>query len=151
MTATAETSRAAYEQLVASGQLRERAAKIMDTLINLGPSTSGEVLDALGIRNVNAWRARFTELQGRGLIVEHGTRVCKVGGRVCVVWRPTGRTKPLALRRGTRDNLGTRLKVMRDLGKRMAEALEQNVLGAVDHPHSRSLIDEYRKLAAGRG
>lgn len=99
---TRETSRAAYAQLVASGQLVGKQAQCLGKLIELDTATSGEVLAALGIENVNAWRARFTELQGRGLIVEAGERKCKISGLTCIVWAPTGRTKPLDRKRGHR-------------------------------------------------
>lgn len=78
----------------------------MRVLVKLGASTSGEVLSYLGgidggIDNINAWRARFTELAQRGLIREVAVRTCRISGRECIVWAPTGRDKPLAEGTGT--------------------------------------------------
>lgn len=106
---TRETSRAAYEQLVQSGQLVGKQRLVLDALIVCGPATSGEVLYAIGsaengpnVRNVNAWRARFTELADRGLIREIGERKCKITGRRGIVWGPTDRAKPLSAKRRPR-------------------------------------------------
>lgn len=96
---TRETSREAFELLVSSGAIKGHQAKILQAVIGGPDRTSGEICAALGIDNVNAWRARFTELQERGLIVESGQRVCKQSGRAGVTWRFTGRTKPLEVRR----------------------------------------------------
>lgn len=93
---TRGTSRAAYEHLVKTGALKGKQHQIMRELIVRGDATSGEVLAQFrGIRNVNAWRGRFTELQQRGLIREVAVRPCKISGRECIVWAPTGRDKPL--------------------------------------------------------
>lgn len=145
---TRTTSRDAYELLIMSGELLGKQARIMDRLTTAGDATSGEVLQALKVRNVNAWRARFTELQARGLIIEVGTRRCAVSGRTCVVWHATDRTKPMDVKRGARSARGW--AEWRDLAGRMAEALEQNVNGAVDHPTSRALLAEHRKLSRTR-
>jgi hypothetical protein len=102
MTTTRKTSLEAYDHLVDSKLLRGKQALIIRWLA-IGDATSGEVIQGLGktypddrsLRNVNAWRARFTELQERGLIVEAGERECAITGRRAIVWRFTGRTKPL--------------------------------------------------------
>jgi hypothetical protein len=104
---TRKTSREAYEHLVDSNLLRGKQSLIIRHLVVLGDATSGEAIDAIAaerpddrsLRNVNAWRARFTELQARGLIVEAGERECAVTGRRAIVWRFTGRTKPLKVTR----------------------------------------------------
>lgn len=111
---TRDTSRAAYLNLCATGQLKGKQEQIMRVLIGLGDATSGEVLDRIdGIRNVNAWRGRFTELQQRGLIREVAVRACRISGRECIVWAPTGRDKPLDAKAGsggTRHALSSRKK-----------------------------------------
>jgi hypothetical protein len=96
---TRETSREAFEQLVASGAIKGHQAKILQAVIGGPDRTSGEVCAALGLDNVNAWRARFTELQERGIIAESGQRTCKQSGRRGVTWRFTGRTKPLVAKK----------------------------------------------------
>jgi hypothetical protein len=95
---TRDTSRASYDRLVAEGSLKGKQKRIMDLLIEMGTATSGEVL--VGVSNVNAWRGRFTELQQRGLIREVAVRPCKISGRECIVWAPTGRDKPLDAKAG---------------------------------------------------
>lgn len=99
---TRDTSRGAYEHLVKTGALKGKQHQIMRELIVHGDATSGEVLDHIAnIRNVNAWRGRFTELQQRGLIREVAVRACKISGRECIVWAPTGRDKPLDAKAGS--------------------------------------------------
>lgn len=109
---TRETSREAYHQLVATGVLRGQQERVLSTLVRKGPSTSGELFAFMEIENVNAWRARITELQGRGLIVEVGQRKCKITGRTALVWDYSGRTKPLEAKHRTSS------KELRDLLKR---------------------------------
>lgn len=85
------TSRLAYEALVKSGALRGKQALIMRELTDGSPpATSGEILYQLNVRNVNAWRGRFTELRNRGLIREVGMRTCTVTQRKCITWEATG-------------------------------------------------------------
>lgn len=139
---TRTTSRAAYEHLVATGQLKAKQQRIMDKLIDMGAATSGEVLAALGVQNVNAWRARFTELQGRGLIVEVGTRRCVVSNRTCVVWQASDRRKPMDVKRGTRDG---KLQAWQDLAGRMVRGYQGEVVDAAE------LVASYRKLAGANG
>jgi hypothetical protein len=103
---TRPTSIKAYEHLVENKLLVGKQRRIIEWLTR-GDYTSGETIDALAyttpddrsLRNVNAWRARFTELQQRGLIVEAGERECGITGRRALVWHFTGRTKPLKVTR----------------------------------------------------
>lgn len=99
---TRETSKRAYAELLASGAIRGQQERVLGSIVRRGPSTSGELLSWMEIENVNAWRARFTELQARGLIHEITQRECKITGRLAVVWDYTGRTKPLDAKRGHR-------------------------------------------------
>lgn len=153
---TRTTSREAYEHLVMSGELLGKQARIMDRLTTVGDATSGEVLAALKVRNVNAWRARFTELQARGLIVEVGTRRCAVSGRTCVVWHATDRTKPMDVRRGARGQRGD--GAWREIAARLASMLEvtaednavQPLIGETQLANTRRALADYRKLARAR-
>lgn len=89
-------SRLAYEGLVSSGQLKGKGKHILAVMVANGPATSGEVINQFGgVTNVNAWRGRFSELQARGLIRQIGERQCKISGRLCIVWAPTGRDTAL--------------------------------------------------------
>ncbi len=98
---TRATSRIAWREMVESGALLGNQAKALEAVIAHGPATSGEIIRAAGLgENVNLWRARFTELLGRGLIREIGQRVDGTTGRQALVWEYTGRTKPLDLAKG---------------------------------------------------
>jgi hypothetical protein len=99
---TRQTSREAYEELCKSGKLRGQQEQVLASIVRYGASTSGELLAKMEIDNVNAWRARFTELQARGLIAESTVRECKVTGKRAIVWEYTGRTKPLDAKKGHR-------------------------------------------------
>lgn len=99
---TRSTSREAYRYLVKHGLLKGQQQRCLDKLINMGTATSRAVIQSLKISDVNAWRARFTELHGRGLIIETGSARCPYTGRMVIVWAPTGRTKPLDGKRGAR-------------------------------------------------
>lgn len=94
---TRATSRKAYEELIASGQLKGKQAIALHSVIEHGPATSGEIIvrHVPGGLNTNLWRARFTELAARGLIVEAGTRKCEITGKSAIVWEYSGRTKAL--------------------------------------------------------
>jgi hypothetical protein len=125
---TRKTSREAYEHLVTNKLLVGKQALIISWLV-LGDATSGETIDAIAaarpddrsLRNVNAWRARFTELQERGLIVEAGERECAITGRRAIVWRFTGRTKPLKRTRVKRGAKAWKALAM-DLWRKLHEA-----------------------------
>jgi len=143
---TRTTSRDAFHELVKTGQLIGKQALIMNLLTAHGDATSGEVLKELKVRNVNAWRARFTELQARGLIVEAGQRRCAVSGRRCVVWHATDRTKPMDVRRGARGAKAP------DRWRQIADILatELGFCGDGASPGRAQALAEYRKLARGR-
>lgn len=108
---TRETSREAFKELIDSGALHGKQLAALRAVYHHGPGTSAEIIGAgLPGGNVNLWRARFTELQARGLIVEAGTRKCKVTGRSALVWEYSKRTKPLpAQHRVGADKLRTLL------------------------------------------
>lgn len=127
---TRQTSVAAYEHLISTGQLRGQQQAVMAALLSLGKGTSGEVIARLGHKNVNAWRARFTELSGRGLIREVGARKCGVTGRIGVVWEPTGRDKPLHSTKGARVAAGDS-KAWRRVARELNRALH-DVINNVD-------------------
>lgn len=139
------TSLDAYRQLVADGNLVGKQATCLERLIALGQATSGEVLDSLGIKNVNAWRARFTELQGRGLIREVGQRKCKISGRAGIVWAPTGRTKPLDVNKGAREPSA---KAWRAIAMQLVDNIELGI--SVGHPDMAKSLEAYRKLRGRR-
>jgi predicted ArsR family transcriptional regulator len=121
---TRDTSREAFEELIRSGKLGPAQGKILRAVVGGADRTSGEICASLGLDNVNAWRARFTELQARGLIVESGTRKCKITGRTAITWRYTDRSKPLEAQHRVS---GAKL---RELLKRAAKLLQAHGGGA---------------------
>lgn len=139
-----DTSRAAFEHLVATGQLIAKQAQIVGMLLDMPGATSGEVLGKLNVSNVNAWRARFTELQARGLIRETGARRCKVSNRTCITWVATDRRKPLDDKRGARA-LSADAKAWRKVADQLYQAVEAGINKS--HPEMSAPIDAYRKLA----
>ncbi|HUS27589.1 MAG TPA: hypothetical protein VMZ53_03750 [Kofleriaceae bacterium] len=131
---TQETSRESYRILIESGKLRGKQAQALEAVMRHGPATSGEIIQTLGT-NVNLWRARFTELQGKGLIVEVGQRKCTVTGRSAIVWQYSGRTKPLELQ----HRAGT--KQLRSLLQRVVKACDVN---GMQFAPSKTLITDIR-------
>lgn len=101
---TRQTSMTAYRQLVASGVIKGNQDRVLAHIVDYGPATSGEILFRMNVRNVNAWRARFTELQARGLITEVEQRKCTITGRLALVWEFTKRTTPLSVKKGHRTD-----------------------------------------------
>lgn len=91
----------------------------------LTPLTSGEILTSRGIRNVNGWRARITELAAIGAIREVGRRRCRVSGRLGIVWEvapwPWRAPTPRATTRDLLQRALTALEAIPDLTAR-AEA-----------------------------
>lgn len=129
------TSRKAFAQLVESGQLRGRQHEVLRAVIKHGPGTSAEIIAKGDLSpNVNLMRARFTELQARGLIVETGSRRCKVTGRTALVWTFTRRTKALDVKKGHRIDAAAWKRV----------ALEAIACLAV---HDNVTADEFREQA----
>lgn len=148
---TASTSRAAFDDLVGSGQLVGKQKHLLKILMLTGPATSGEIIDQIGrVKNVNAWRGRFTELQARGLIRQVGERPCKISGRLCIVWAATGRDT--ALDEGRKHVATSRAaewqesaQQWRGMADLLATALEQY---APDSSNGcRTALESYRKLA----
>lgn len=97
---------ASIDALVASGKLVGRQRLIMEA-ISVQSGTSAEIVRTMAMRGeidavgcMGDWRSRFNELQGRGLIVESGSRKCAVTGRTCIVWAATGRAAPLSRHKG---------------------------------------------------
>lgn len=124
---TRATSRAAYEHLVEHGLLVAKQRQIIEQMTLIGDATSAEIIAAIsaalpGDRTyVGTWRARFTELQQRGLIVEAGERECGITGRRALVWHFTGRTKPLKVTRVRRGAKAWKALAM-DLWRKLHEA-----------------------------
>ncbi len=139
MTKVRRTSREAYAFLVEHGLLVGKQQRIVGWLVEMGPSTSGEVIAKIGVRNVNAERARFTELQARGLIREVGERRCAISGRTSLVWEATNRTQPLDRKRGHRVN-GPAWKAL------AMDALAKLQAGFTDPPATAALVARAKAL-----
>lgn len=143
------TSQLAYEGLVASGQLKGKCMRVLNALVENGPATSGEVLNAYisGATNVNAWRGRFTELQARGLIRQIGERPCKISGRLCIVWAPTGRDT--ALDEGRKHVATSRAAEWQESARQwrdMADLLAKELANDATGP-ARAVVSAYLDLA----
>jgi hypothetical protein len=145
------TSQLAYEGLVASGQLKGKCMRILSVLTEGGPATSGEVIEQFSdVKNVNAERGRFTELQARGLIRQIGERPCKVSGRLCIVWAPTGRDT--ALDEGRKHVATSRAAEWQESARQWRDIADllSYALGQYAPPEShgcKSALDAYRALA----
>jgi hypothetical protein len=140
--------------LVAANLLKGHQSAIVLALVRCGPSTSGEILNEFHCRNINAMRGRFTELSARGLIREVGQRRCKVSGRICVVWAPTGRDKPLNPAKG--DGRGRTPKQARSvregwrhIADRLANQLSLALRTGAGDPAGRDTkaLADYRRMA----
>lgn len=94
------TSKTAYTQAKKTSQLAQSQASALVAVRRHGPATSAEIIrrGKLGA-NTNLWRARFTELKDRGMIVATGKRRCSITGRVALVWQDSKRTVPLPYRK----------------------------------------------------
>jgi hypothetical protein len=121
---TRETSRKAYQELLASGKLKGQLADLLEDLVDMGPggATIAETVDGTKYAvNLNLTRARFTDLMQRGLIREISTRRCKITGKQALVWEYTGRTKPLG---DTRKHVKTDAKRWKAIARSLyAEAM----------------------------
>ncbi len=144
---TRHTSIEAYDHLIKTGQLKGQQRAAMAGIINRPGATSGEVLDALGIRNANAWRARWTELQARGLIRETGERKCRISGRLCVTWEATDRMKPLDMSKGARATGD--VKAWRRVAERLAAQLSRYIGHHGPTPEASNAVIAYTKLITG--
>ena len=160
-----ETSREAFHRLCIEGKLVGKQRLIMAELVEIGPATSGEVLASLRnkpdgppIDNVNAWRARFTELAARGLIREGAPRKCRVTGFRSIVWTAVARAKPLHVKKGSRAASTASAKEWRGVAARLAELLgdmhetiAHSVRERIGNPDDRaSALADYHKLAGAR-
>jgi hypothetical protein len=150
---TRATSRESYRQLVESGALRGKQASALEAVVLWGPATSAEIIDKAQLgENVNLWRARFTELQARGLIVETGTRKCKITGRTALTWEYSGRTKPLDPNKGrgvSKKTLAATLIRICRMTESAVQVIDSN--GLDDDNESPSVLEavkEAREIAA---
>lgn len=139
---TRATSREAYQQLIESGALAGKQAAILGLVVQHGAGTAAEILaGSAHDRNRNLARARFTELQARGLIVETETRKCKITGRNALVWEYTGRTKPLDAKKGS----GVSKKTLAATIDRLIGVIEHNIDTSAS---LRDVIDDAKRIAA---
>ncbi len=127
-----QTSRLAFEHLVASGALPNRRREVYAEIYKHGPGTSAEILrhrlEANPIEVLTQGRARFTELRNAGLIEELGTVECTVTGRQAILWDVTSQVTPGAFQAEatTRKPDAELLELARRAVRRLEEA-------AIDH------------------
>lgn len=120
------TSAEAYRKATEANALVGKQQQIVCWMAESGRAhTSGELLAAHNIRNVNAWRARFTELAIRGAIREAGRRRCAISGLQALTWEvapwPWTARPPRASTRDLLERALTALERIPDLTAR-AEA-----------------------------
>lgn len=111
---TRQTSIEAFKKIRESGLLSRERFRVFATIFAMGSCTSGEAFESIVKRNQGAnsrngrvsslsqSRARFTELRDLGVIEEIDVRPCKVTGRNCIVWQPTGNLPGQLPRRQTK-------------------------------------------------
>ncbi len=150
---TRATSREAFKILVESGALRGQQATILNHVIEVGPGTAAEMLHGTTMdRNRNLARARFTELNAKGLIREIETRKCKITGRHALVWEATDRTKPLnpdKAKRPSGETLAATLVRICDIASSAADVIDSEGLDFDEEGKAvREAIAEARKMAA---
>lgn len=120
------TSAEAFRRASEAGAIVGKQAQIMGWLVEAGRTvTSAELLASRGVRNLNAWRARFTELAIKGAIRETGRRRCTISGLQAITWEvapwPWCARPPRATARDLLDRALKALEAIPDLTAR-AEA-----------------------------
>ena len=96
-----ETSREAYEKVIASGLITGQRLRVFNALFEHGPATASELFRAMqgstSMVNSNV-RARIGELRDMGAVAEIAFRPCSVTGMTCIVWEVSG-VLPRALKK----------------------------------------------------
>jgi hypothetical protein len=136
-----ETSRKAYDDLVATGKLKGQLAELLKMVVSStgAPSTVAELVNGTSFdENLNCTRARFTELQQRGLIREVGQRMCRVTGKLALTWSYTGRSAVLGEKR---KHVKTDAKKWKAIAKAMAIQLKGCEVGSPNWPSYRAFVD----------
>ena len=109
MMPVADTSRAAFEQIVPCLSARQRLIlSALETWAGT-PPTAYELFARLrvqgAVRDLNDVRPRLTELKADGRVLEAGTRRCTITGRSAHTWRaaPRASQQPRLWRQGPDD------------------------------------------------
>ncbi len=95
MMTVADTSRAAFEQIVPRLSTRQRLILSALETWEGTPPTAYELFMRLraegAVRDLNDVRPRLTELKADGRVLDMGTRRCTITGRSAHTWRPAPR------------------------------------------------------------
>lgn len=84
MSITAETRRAAHEEIMPKKNLRRQ--QIVEAITEHGPMTVDELMDRLGYHDPNRVRPRLTELTQSGALCTIGKRRSRRSGKLVAVW-----------------------------------------------------------------
>ena len=76
-----DNSRESYKENEGSGRGPTYRQKILDLLTRQSPLTDRQIIDTLGVRDVNNIRPEITRLKQAGQIREYGKTKCPVTGK----------------------------------------------------------------------
>jgi len=90
-----ETSKWAFEQMIADGSLSRRRLEIVQWMHDKEDATAGQIAEGLR-RNRNNVATRLTELEYMEVVEKVREVPCPVSGKTCWTWQMTGKLpKPL--------------------------------------------------------
>ena len=80
------TSHVAAAKLVKSGKHETKKSRVFAALVQYPETTHSELSHDSGIADPTCWR-RLSDLMNDGVVIKCGTRVCRVTGNKCNIWR----------------------------------------------------------------
>lgn len=85
---TRETSKSAYQSIMANGTLSQRRRDVYDILYKYGPLSASEVCQKLSLPR-DSVSPRLSELQRLSIVKEFGTKTCGITGQTVTAWDVT--------------------------------------------------------------
>jgi len=79
-----ETSRESYLEI--KNHLGDKQEEILNAIKYLGKATDTEIAKFLGYEDINKCRPRRYELVEKGIVGNHGVRLCSITGKNAIVW-----------------------------------------------------------------
>lgn len=80
-----QTSKAAACKVIASGKVSAMHTRVLNALVEHGPSTSAELAAKSGLDRYDVAR-RLPELERKSMVTRGNARACKVTGNAAAVW-----------------------------------------------------------------